>query len=300
MPPGGPSGGAAGPRRTIAPDAWEARLAAVRLAKEDMNRLVMNFLVTEVCVCRMHARAVGHRLRARAAGGNRATPAPPAAKARNENYRLPPLARNETNTCRATSTRRARLRPSRARRPAWSCPPSLTAWRCARRSRAATWRRRSTRSTTSTQRWARLLVWGGGVGRALGPARSASSAPLPLTPPCPAARAARRVLRTPDTNRFWRRAAACSSTCSSSGSSSSFGAGARRRRSRLRPRCSRPRARRTRRCWRSWVRRARAGWRAGRMRRRAAAASDGRPTPRAAPAAARVRARRAHRRAAGL
>ncbi len=29
-------------------DDWERKLAAVKIRKEDMNRLIMNFLVTEV------------------------------------------------------------------------------------------------------------------------------------------------------------------------------------------------------------------------------------------------------------
>jgi len=35
-------------KKVISNEAWEAKLAAVKIAKEDMNRLVMNFLVTEV------------------------------------------------------------------------------------------------------------------------------------------------------------------------------------------------------------------------------------------------------------
>eukprot|EP00775_Hariotina_reticulata_P006104 gene6104-6342_t len=34
-------------KKVISSEAWEAKLAAVKVAKEDMNRLVMNFLVTE-------------------------------------------------------------------------------------------------------------------------------------------------------------------------------------------------------------------------------------------------------------
>eukprot|EP00879_Flechtneria_rotunda_P005177 GHRR01005459.1.p1 GENE.GHRR01005459.1~~GHRR01005459.1.p1 ORF type:complete len:230 (+),score=84.88 GHRR01005459.1:272-961(+) len=34
-------------KKVIPNDQWETKLAAVRIAKEDMNRLVMNFLVTE-------------------------------------------------------------------------------------------------------------------------------------------------------------------------------------------------------------------------------------------------------------
>lgn len=35
-------------RKTISSEQWEAKLGAVKVAKEDMNRLIMNFLVTEV------------------------------------------------------------------------------------------------------------------------------------------------------------------------------------------------------------------------------------------------------------
>lgn len=35
-------------KKTISAEAWEAKLAAVKVSKDDMNRLVMNFLVTEV------------------------------------------------------------------------------------------------------------------------------------------------------------------------------------------------------------------------------------------------------------
>ncbi len=35
-------------KKTISPDTWEAKLAQVKVSKEDMNKLVMNFLVTEV------------------------------------------------------------------------------------------------------------------------------------------------------------------------------------------------------------------------------------------------------------
>ncbi|KAF8071073.1 GID8 [Scenedesmus sp. PABB004] len=34
-------------KKAISAEAWDAKLAAVKVAKEDMNRLVMNFLVTE-------------------------------------------------------------------------------------------------------------------------------------------------------------------------------------------------------------------------------------------------------------
>ena len=35
-------------KKTISLEQWEARLGQVKVPKEDMNRLVMNFLVTEV------------------------------------------------------------------------------------------------------------------------------------------------------------------------------------------------------------------------------------------------------------
>jgi hypothetical protein len=35
-------------KKSISNEQWEAKLAAVKVAKEDMNKLVMNFLVTEV------------------------------------------------------------------------------------------------------------------------------------------------------------------------------------------------------------------------------------------------------------
>ena len=35
-------------KRTIPPEQWEQRLAQVSVSKDDMNRLVMDFLVTEV------------------------------------------------------------------------------------------------------------------------------------------------------------------------------------------------------------------------------------------------------------
>jgi hypothetical protein len=35
-------------KKNISAEAWEAKLAAVKVSKDDMNRLVMNFLVTEV------------------------------------------------------------------------------------------------------------------------------------------------------------------------------------------------------------------------------------------------------------
>lgn len=35
-------------KKTISAEAWEAKLAGVKVSKDDMNRLVMNFLVTEV------------------------------------------------------------------------------------------------------------------------------------------------------------------------------------------------------------------------------------------------------------
>ena len=34
-------------RRSVSKDDWEKKLAAVKIYKEDMNKLVMNFLVTE-------------------------------------------------------------------------------------------------------------------------------------------------------------------------------------------------------------------------------------------------------------
>lgn len=36
-------------KRTISKDEWEKRLSEVRIGKEEMNRLIMNFFVTEVC-----------------------------------------------------------------------------------------------------------------------------------------------------------------------------------------------------------------------------------------------------------
>lgn len=35
-------------KKVVSKDDWEKKLAAVKVAKEDMNRLVMDFLVTEV------------------------------------------------------------------------------------------------------------------------------------------------------------------------------------------------------------------------------------------------------------
>ncbi len=37
-------------KRTISKEDWEKRLSEVRIGKEEMNRLIMNFFVTEVCV----------------------------------------------------------------------------------------------------------------------------------------------------------------------------------------------------------------------------------------------------------
>ncbi len=34
-------------KKTVSKDDWEKKLAAVKIYKEDMNNLVMNFLVTE-------------------------------------------------------------------------------------------------------------------------------------------------------------------------------------------------------------------------------------------------------------
>lgn len=34
-------------KKTVSKDDWEKKLAAVKIHKEDMNKLVMNFLVTE-------------------------------------------------------------------------------------------------------------------------------------------------------------------------------------------------------------------------------------------------------------
>lgn len=39
--------GQAWTKKTISKDDWEKKLAAVKIYKEDMNKLVMNFLVTE-------------------------------------------------------------------------------------------------------------------------------------------------------------------------------------------------------------------------------------------------------------
>jgi hypothetical protein len=38
-------------RRTIPPEQWEQRLAQVAVSKDDMNRVVMDFLVTEARAC---------------------------------------------------------------------------------------------------------------------------------------------------------------------------------------------------------------------------------------------------------
>lgn len=37
------------PKKTFDEASWQAKLAQARVPKEDMNRLIMNFLVTEVC-----------------------------------------------------------------------------------------------------------------------------------------------------------------------------------------------------------------------------------------------------------
>lgn len=37
-------------KRTISKEEWEKRLSEVRIGKEEMNRLIMNFFVTEVCL----------------------------------------------------------------------------------------------------------------------------------------------------------------------------------------------------------------------------------------------------------
>ncbi|EFJ43540.1 hypothetical protein VOLCADRAFT_65822 [Volvox carteri f. nagariensis] len=51
----------AGSRKHIPLDAWESKLAAVRVPKDDMNKLIMNFLVTEgyVEAARMFAKESG-------------------------------------------------------------------------------------------------------------------------------------------------------------------------------------------------------------------------------------------------
>jgi hypothetical protein len=38
-------------KRIISPEEWDRRLAAVKLSKVEMNKLVMNFLVIEVSEC---------------------------------------------------------------------------------------------------------------------------------------------------------------------------------------------------------------------------------------------------------
>jgi len=56
-------------KKAISAEQWEQKLAAVKVSKEDMNRLVMNFLVTEVSdvlLCRTRlwhvmAVAISHR-----------------------------------------------------------------------------------------------------------------------------------------------------------------------------------------------------------------------------------------------
>lgn len=53
-------------KRTISKDEWEKRLSEVRIGKEEMNRLIMNFFVTEVgvpsplCMTAPHAAAQGY------------------------------------------------------------------------------------------------------------------------------------------------------------------------------------------------------------------------------------------------
>lgn len=49
-------------KKTISSDAWDAKLSLVKVSKEDMNKLVMNFLVTEVCASftPTHARIQHH------------------------------------------------------------------------------------------------------------------------------------------------------------------------------------------------------------------------------------------------
>lgn len=42
-------------KKTVSGEEWARKLAAVRVKKEDMNRLIMNFLVTEVGALRLAA-----------------------------------------------------------------------------------------------------------------------------------------------------------------------------------------------------------------------------------------------------
>lgn len=46
-------------KKKVSKDDWERKLAAVELRKEDLNQLVMNFLVTEVRVAERPARLEG-------------------------------------------------------------------------------------------------------------------------------------------------------------------------------------------------------------------------------------------------
>lgn len=49
-------------KKKILTKEWDLKLSAVKIRKEDMNRLVMNFLVTEVFLQKLSLRNAVHKL----------------------------------------------------------------------------------------------------------------------------------------------------------------------------------------------------------------------------------------------
>lgn len=141
-------------KRRISPEDWQRKLREVNVRKEDMNRVVMNFLVTEVgalgASSRRQAAPIGRLLVClRLCCGmwprcswvlqpSCGAPAEPTALHAVPAGRPPARPAPPGLACRATWMPRACLSARAAPPPGWTSTSSQTAWTSARRCRAGT------------------------------------------------------------------------------------------------------------------------------------------------------------------
>ena len=143
------------PKKTFDEASWQAKLAQARVPKEDMNRLIMNFLVTEVCkprqvwICRwkqtccVRARPNCHVCKQCLACCSW------------DLHKWQPSGHVLVvrGSCRRGMLRqRASSRANLAHRPASTWTQSQTACRYGKRCRVVTWSKQWSASTTSTPR----------------------------------------------------------------------------------------------------------------------------------------------------
>ena len=130
-------------KKTVSKDDWEKKLAAVKIYKEDMNKLVMNFLVTEASQLqqRMCTQiSVIYNQHAMASSWQSAVRAPRS------------LSEQCVTYCRAMLMLPRFSTKSQTQSLVWTLQPSLTGWKSEKQSRVVISNKPSKESTTSILR----------------------------------------------------------------------------------------------------------------------------------------------------